>query len=198
MVADFNQQLARSRTGDRGALESLFARWRPLLWLQARRQLGSEVSARVDANDVVQEALTQAFQDLGQFRGQSEGEWVAWLRRLATGHAAKARRQHGAEKRDARREVPLEETVTPDGSVDPLHDAIRRERGLQLAAAVAALPSAMREVILRRVFDQQPFEMVAQALDRSLGATRVLWTRALRQLRGALASDDSTASSANT
>jgi DNA-directed RNA polymerase specialized sigma24 family protein len=50
----------------------------------------------------------------------------------------------------------------------------------------------MREVVVRRVFDQQPFEVVAQALDRSPGATRVLWTRALRQLRDALPADAST------
>lgn len=196
MGMDFGEQLARSRGGDRAALEGIFARWRPLLWLQARRLLGAEVSTRVDANDVVQEALAQAFQDLEQFRGQSEGEWVTWLRRLVAGHAAKLCRRHGAIKRDAACETPLDETLTPDGQLDPLAQAIRRERSVHLATAIAGLPTAMREVILRRVFDQQPFEVVARSLDRSPGATRVLWTRALRQLREALQVDTSTASSA--
>jgi RNA polymerase sigma-70 factor (ECF subfamily) len=196
MVMTFDEQLARSRSGDRAALEELFARWRPLLWLQARRLLGSETCARVDAQDVVQETLAQAFRDLAQFQGQSEGEWVAWLRRLTAGHAAKLRRLHLAGKRDLTREVPFDDTVTRDGNVDPMTEAIRRERAGHLAAAIASLPDAMREVVLRRVFDRQPFQVVARSLDRSPGAARALWTRALRQLREALAKEVSTASSA--
>jgi DNA-directed RNA polymerase specialized sigma24 family protein len=47
----------------------------------------------------------------------------------------------------------------------------------------------MREVIIRRVFHRQPFPRIAEALGRSPGAARVLWTRALRQLRRSLAAD---------
>jgi hypothetical protein len=45
----------------------------------------------------------------------------------------------------------------------------------------------MREVIVRRVFYQEPFDVVARAMDRSPGAARVLWTRAIRHLRQTLA-----------
>src|SRR5262249_7399783 len=76
MSKSFTERLSLGRTGDPAALAELFARWRPLLYLQARRLLGSEFSARVDPSDVVQDACTQAFQNLAQFRGQSEAEWV--------------------------------------------------------------------------------------------------------------------------
>jgi RNA polymerase sigma-70 factor (ECF subfamily) len=178
---DFRECLRRVRDGDRSALEELFARWRPLLHLQARRMLGAELSARVDPSDVVQEACTQAFQDLAQFRGQSEGEWVAWLRTLVTGQAAMSRRRHFADKRDPQREQAGIETA--DVVAGPVQAAIDHEQAARLATALAALPPDMREVVLRRVFEREPFEVVAQTLGRSPGAARVLWTRSLRRLR---------------
>ncbi|HJT76223.1 MAG TPA: hypothetical protein VJ739_03400, partial [Gemmataceae bacterium] len=81
MSMPFADRLERGRAGDPAALDELFARWRPLLALQARRLLGADVAARADPADVVQEALAQAYTDLAQFRGRSEGEWVEWLRR---------------------------------------------------------------------------------------------------------------------
>jgi RNA polymerase sigma-70 factor (ECF subfamily) len=175
--------LERGRIGDRAALDDLFARWQPLLCLQARRLLGADVAARADPADVVQEALAQAYRDLGQFRGQTEGEWVEWLRRMVAGQAVKVRRQHHAEKRDVRRDQTLDERLPGVGGSGPAGPLIRQEEAARLARAIADLPPDMREVVQRRVFHQQPFDEVAGALGRSSGAARVLWTRALRRLR---------------
>ena len=49
----------------------------PLNRFQDRR-----LAPRVDPSDVVQEALTQAYRDLGRFRGGTEAEGLAWLRAL--------------------------------------------------------------------------------------------------------------------
>lgn len=184
----FQEELERSRQGSREALDQLLARWQPLLWLQARRLLGNQLSARVDPADVVQETLTQAFRELSTFRGTSEAEWVAWLRQLTAGHAAKAWRTHGADKRAVSREVALAETLSLDGQPSGLARLITQEDVSRLAAAIQDLPDAMREVLVRRVFHQEPFEAIAAALQRSPGSTRVLWTRAIRQLRARLQS----------
>lgn len=183
MSIPFDVRLERGRTGDRAALDELFARWQPLLALQARRLLGADVAARADPADVVQEALTQAYSDLAQFRGQTEGEWVEWLRRIVAGQAAKVRRLHHADRRDARRDQALSERLPPADGSGPVAPLIRQEEAARLARAVAELPPDMREVVTRRVFHQQPFDEVARALERSPGAVRVLWTRALRRLR---------------
>jgi len=183
---DFARRLTLSRDGDPSALDGLFARWRPLLWLQARRLLGPELSARVDPSDVVQESFTQACRDLNSFRGRTEGEWVAWLRQLVTGHAAKARRHHRAARRDAGLEGAPADSGVADSSLGPAAKAVDAEEALRLAAAIEGLPAAMREVVLRRVFHQEPFEALARELGCSPGAARVNWTRALRKLRQAL------------
>jgi RNA polymerase sigma-70 factor (ECF subfamily) len=185
----FAEQLAQGRTGDAAALENLFARWRALLRLQARRVLGAELSARVDPSDVVQEALTQAFQTLDQFRGQTEGEWVAWLRSMVIGQAARTLRRHRADRRDVTCDRPLPAAGTVDAAAGPVRRTLDREQAARLATAIEALPEPLREVVLRRVFHQEPFDTVAQALNRTAGAVRVIWTRALRQLREALRTD---------
>jgi DNA-directed RNA polymerase specialized sigma24 family protein len=48
------------------------------------------------------------------------------------------------------------------------------------------LPDPMRQVVVRRVFQREPFETIAASLGCSSGAARVMWTRALRKLRAAL------------
>jgi RNA polymerase sigma-70 factor (ECF subfamily) len=185
MEPSFADRLARSRSGDRAAAEDLFGRWRPLLRLQARRLLGPDLAARIDPSDVVQESLARAFDTLAQFRGGTEAEWVGWLRAVVAGEAAKARRHHAADKRDARRDAPLPDTAQWDGP-DPAGRLLDAEQAARLAAAVEALPEAMREVVVRRVFDRADFEAVARETGRSPGAARVLWTRAVRRLREAL------------
>lgn len=178
----FAETLTRCRQGDRAALEELFARWRGLLRLQADQLLGAELSARVDASDVVQEAFTQAFAALPQFRGSTEGEWVNWLRAIVAGKAANLHRHHSAECRAADAEEPLATTAYRDG-LTPDRQALLREEDARLAAAIAALPADMRTVVVQRVFQREAFELVARRLGRTPGAARVLWTRALRRLR---------------
>jgi RNA polymerase sigma-70 factor (ECF subfamily) len=182
MAEDFASSLARSRQGDRAALEELFARWRPLLRLEARRLLGADLAARLDPSDVVQESLAQAFRDLPGFRGQTTGEWVAWLRRIVAGQAARARRRHRADCRS-----PDHEIVAPGELADdipaPGANLVDEEEAARLAAALEQLPAAMREVVVRRVFDEQPFEALARDMGCSPGAARVTWTRAIARLR---------------
>jgi RNA polymerase sigma-70 factor (ECF subfamily) len=183
VTADFAETLSRGRQGDRTALEALFGPWRGLLRLQADQLLGVELSARVDPSDVVQEALAQAFATLGGFRGSSEGEWVNWLRAIVAGQAANAQRHHSAGKRSPGRERQVDTAAQADRAAGPDGQAIFREDDARLAAAIAALPADMRAVVVRRVFHREPFEAVAQAVGRTPGAARVLWTRALRRLR---------------
>ena len=179
----FAERLARGRAGDRGALEELFTPWRALLRLEADRLLGAELAARVDPADVVQEALTQAFAGLEQFRGQTEAEWVGWLRSIVAGQAANTQRFHRAARRDAARDGALAAEPPGHSSQNPPGAAVLREDDARLAAAVEALPANMRAVVVRRVFHRQPFDTVAEALGCTPGAARVLWTRALRRLR---------------
>jgi len=182
-ASSFADRLDGVRTGDIAALNDLLERWRPFLQLQARGLLGTRFSARTDSSDVVQETLSRISQDVSDFRGQTEAEWIAWLRSIMFAQVGKMRRFHLAHKRHVGREADSPVSSELGESPDPCSRLVAQERIAKLAQAIEQLSDVMQEVVLRRVFDQQPFEEVARAIKRSNGATRVLWTRAMRQIQ---------------
>jgi len=74
--------LQQARAGDRDALGRLLEGYRPYLLLLARMQIGRRLQGKADASDAVQEAFLGAHRDFGKFRGDSEREFLAWLRQV--------------------------------------------------------------------------------------------------------------------
>lgn len=188
-VADL---LVRARSGDEEALNRLFALCRNYLALVARTQVEGRLRAKVDASDVVQQTLLEAHRDFARFHGQTEGEWLAWLRRILAHNSADfIRRFHGTDKRRAGREValghPADSSVPglelSDGGETPSQEILRKERELQLADAIARLSADHQEVIILRNLHGLPFDEVARRLGRSRPAAQMLWLRAMRKLQ---------------
>jgi RNA polymerase sigma-70 factor (ECF subfamily) len=186
--SEFAELLDRVRRDDKNALETLLGTCRAILRQRARGQLGRRYTARVDTSDVVQETMTQAFQNIQNFRGQTRGEWMAWLQSILAAKARRLRRRHRAEKRSVAQEAPHSAILAVERAREvkcllPDQQLLEVERRTELTRALEQLPEPMSEVIVRRIFLQQQFDEVATALNRSPGATRVLWTRAVRKLR---------------
>src|SRR5262245_46050100 len=55
-------------------------RYRAYLLALARMRLSTWQHGRIDPSDLVQQTLLKAHRKREQFRGQTEGEWRAWLR----------------------------------------------------------------------------------------------------------------------
>jgi RNA polymerase sigma-70 factor (ECF subfamily) len=185
----FADQLARGRTGDPAAQEALFGRWRSLLRLQARKLLGPELAARVDPSDVVQESLLQASRDLATFQGTTQGEWVKWLQRLVAGHAANTRRHHHAQRRTVDQEEARTPPEVPDRRANLVARLIEAEEAARLAEAVDRLPDRLREVLVRRMLDEEPLTEVARGLQLTPRVCRGLLARALQELGQLLESE---------
>ena len=68
----------------------------------------------------------------------------------------------------------------------PSQLAVRREAAVRLADTIARLPADYQMVLLLRVFEGLSAEEVAQRMNRSPGAVRMLQLRALTALRAEL------------
>jgi RNA polymerase sigma-70 factor (ECF subfamily) len=168
-------------------------RYRAYLRLLAGLQLGPRLRGKVDASDLVQQTLLEAYQKRDQFRGAGEGERLAWLRRILAHNLADALRAFDQAKRDVDRERSLEAALAgsslrlgewltaPDPS--PSREAERHERALQVADALACLPDPQREALVLRYWEEWPLAEIARHMGRTHDAVASLLKRGLRQLR---------------
>lgn len=189
-----DELLRLARQGDAASRDRLFELCRGYLAVLARARVESSLRAKVDASDLVQQTMLEAHRDFDRFQGESEGEWLAWLRRILTHNAADfIRRYRQTAKRRARREVPLRHgddstaayrAAEPAGrEPSPSQQIVAAEDQLRLAAALAQLPPDYQEVIMLRNLQRLPFNEVAQRMERSRPAVQMLWMRAIRKLQ---------------
>jgi RNA polymerase sigma-70 factor (ECF subfamily) len=186
--------LSEARAGDRTALGRLLDAYRSYLTLLARIQLGRRLKGKVSPSDLVQETFLEAYRDFGHFRGLSEKELLAWLRRmLAANLADQVKRYRLSQRRDVRLERQLSvelkrssealEWALASLSSAPGRRAERRELAIRLANALERLPADYRQVLLLRHFQGRSFADVADELGRSVDSVKNLWLRALARLR---------------
>jgi len=189
--------LERARSGSTESLGHLLQLYGNYLRLLTVAQLEQRLRARVSPSDVVQETFFEAHRDFAQFRGTTTAEFIAWLRRILVNNLYRVVEQHVlAEKRDVRRELSLErlataleqstarlEAVILDPGRSPCADLQHQELEVTLADEIASLSADYREVIILRHIQLLPFEEIGQRMDRSSGAARMLWLRAIKQLR---------------
>ncbi len=193
-----SQLLNAYRQGRTEAGNRLLEHFEPWLRLLARVQVESRFRAKFDPSDIVQQTMLEAVRAFPQFRGNTEAELAAWLRRiLAHVLAHEIRRYHGTAKRDLDREVPLDQQLTQTSQrfgdmlagtgTSPSQALDRHEQQTLLAAVLDRLPEDYREVIILRHLEGLSHEEVAQRMGRNPGAVRMLWVRALARLRQELA-----------
>ena len=123
-----------SPQGDAECRDQLFALCRSYLGIVARSQVETWLRAKVDASDLVQETMLEAFRDFERFGGNSEQEWLAWLRRILAHNVADfVRRYRGTAKRPARREVPIrspQDSTHAFGAAEPAAPAAYPQPGI--------------------------------------------------------------------
>jgi RNA polymerase sigma-70 factor (ECF subfamily) len=185
--------LKRARSGDREAGGELLARYRGYLRALARGRIDKGLRVRCDDSDLVQETLCEALRDLPGFAGTTEGQLLAWLRRMLLRNLADQIRRHKSRSRARDREESLEslldrsapavQAALAGGISSPSARASRREESARLAEGLARLPADYREVLVLRNFQGLAFEEVARRMGRSPGAVRMLWARSLERLQ---------------
>ena len=194
---DVSELIRKARAGDAASRDALFALCRGYLGVVAQAQLDTWLRVKIDASDVVQQTMLEAHRDFARFSGESEKQWLGWLRGILKHNMADfVRCYRGTAKRQARREVrwrdPAASTASPGAPepaaavATPSQEAIRMDDELRVAAALAELPDDYREVIALRNFERLAFAEVADRMGRSRPAVQMLWMRALKKLQEAL------------
>ncbi|HND53974.1 MAG TPA: sigma-70 family RNA polymerase sigma factor [Pirellulaceae bacterium] len=194
-----DQLIEEIRGGATHRLGELLESYRNYLSLLAVTQVDARIRAKLSPSDLVQETMLGAYRDFGAFQGSNERQLLGWLRQILLNrlHTFVQKNLHAA-KRNLRREVSIEDLgaalakstamleaggLLADRGPSPSAEAIRRENAVQLADHLAKMPSDYRDVIVLRNLQKLSFEEIGQRMERSSGAVRMLWLRAIKQLR---------------
>jgi RNA polymerase sigma-70 factor (ECF subfamily) len=175
------------------SLDRALERFREYLGLLVGLQVDPRLRGKLDLSGVVQQTLLEAHQTLGQIRGWSEAQQLAWLRRLLANNLTDEIRKLHAEARDVARERSLEAALDESSSrlgawlaadqSSPSQQAERHEQALRLASALAQLPEAQREALVLQHWHGWSLAQIGQQLGRSPAAVAGLLHRGLQQLR---------------
>ncbi len=186
-----------ARSGATDAVGELLESYRNYLRVLAAAQLSRRLSLRVSASDIVQDTMLAAHRDFNEFRGESSGQFTAWLRTILARSLFRSVERHlKAEKRDLRKEISLNAIShqlessscaisnilqAPNATASSI--VMREEESVRVYDLLAQLPDDYREVIELRNLHALRFEAIAEQMGRSSTATRLLWLRAVRRLR---------------
>ncbi|MBV9852208.1 MAG: sigma-70 family RNA polymerase sigma factor [Armatimonadetes bacterium] len=163
----------RAQRGDVVAFDRLAHRCRPALRALAFLRTGD----REEAEDVVQEVLTRAWQNLPAL--SDPGVFLPWLRAIAA-NACNSwhRRRHWPLS-------PLADTSPQAASTapTPLEAVLTREKQRELRQALAALPEANRIALLMHTWEGSSYAEIAAFTGVAVTTVEGRIHRARRQLR---------------
>jgi RNA polymerase sigma factor (sigma-70 family) len=149
-----------------------------LLGYFARRTLQAEVAV-----DLVGETFAQAFAHREQFRGEEEGEAIAWVYGIARGQLGSYFRR-GQVHRRALGRLGVGVPGLIDSDFERIEDlaALDELRG-EVADGLARLSVRHRDALRLRIVEEREYAEVARVLGVSEQVARARVSRALRVLR---------------
>ncbi len=188
----------KAKNGSEEAKEKLFAHVQDYMNLMAQKNMPRNLQGKFGASDVVQQSLAKVIVNFEDFRGNSKGEFLAWLRMIVTNESKKFQRDYHRDKRDIKLEKNL---VTEDGqnvldftladrNLTPGSSAIAVEQIGELHNALEKLSDDHAEVIRLRSLEQLSFKEVAERMDRNTNSVTKLWYRAILKLQEELNRDE--------
>ncbi len=189
-----------AHAGDASATDELFRRYYPVVLRVAELRMGQPIRGRVEAEDVAQESLLDAFQSLDRFEHRSKGSFRNWLARIvennvrdmAKGHMAQKRGAGGARLHAELGETSLSASLFPGNEPTPSQVAMGAELDERIAAAMQdGLGEPYREVLLLRDLCGMDYAEVAASMGYSSESTiRSMHARALQKLQELLRLDE--------
>jgi RNA polymerase sigma-70 factor, ECF subfamily len=171
--------------GDVAALESLYDRYRSVVFGLCVRVLGRGPDAEEVLEDVFYELWRRA--DRYDPRRASPLAYLLLLARSRALDRVRTLRRRGVLEEQLATELTTS-TPTPAGAASPLGDAVIRERREAAREALAQLEPAERHVVELSFFHGLSHGEIAERLHEPVGTVKTRIRRGLGRLRSALAS----------
>jgi RNA polymerase sigma-70 factor (ECF subfamily) len=175
--------LEAARQGSLSSLGELLDTCRNYLLLVANQSMDGPMQAKVAPSDIVQETFLRAQHHFQDFQGQTEEEFLTWLKRILINQLHDTRRHFEAQKRDLGRESEQSPSQLAHSDETPSGQVATRETNAALEAAMARLPEDYRQVVVLRNWERKSFEEIGTIMGRSPDASRKLWARAVETLQ---------------
>lgn len=171
--------IARAKSGDRKALDTLMARYRPRLERWASGRLPANARSLLDTGDLVQETLIKALESLDRFEVRGPGLFQAYVRQAILNRIRD-------QVRWARRRPTEEVSDQVEGTTpSPLELAIGAEVLDRYERGLARLSDEDRRLIHLRLELDFSYEEIAAITERgSSDAARKATQRAMHKLAG--------------
>jgi RNA polymerase sigma-70 factor (ECF subfamily) len=162
-------------------------------------RMDRRLAARVDPDDILQEAYLDAERRLHRFRADNGHSVFIWLRLICSQTLINVFRRHlDTSMRDAGREVSLQQRTAGQSTsisiarqfaasgASPSQAAVRGEASAQLISALESMDPVDREIIALRHFEDLSNAEVAVVLEIKPTAASNRYVRAIARLRTVL------------
>jgi RNA polymerase sigma-70 factor (ECF subfamily) len=193
--------LEQAEQGDERARQRLLDCHRSRLLRMIAVRMDRRLAARLDASDVVQEALADAARDLPDYLRSRPMAFYPWLRQLAWERLVRLHRHHiDTQRRSVKLErdarLPLPDQSAFDlarrlvsSSTSPSGYLIRDELRNRVRETLQRMSSRDNEVLVLRYLEMLSNAEIAEVLGISEAAVKVRHFRALERFRGLLEQD---------
>jgi RNA polymerase sigma-70 factor (ECF subfamily) len=175
---------------DLAALGKLFEDHSPRLLSMVRRRIDPALAARLDPEELLNEAYVRATGKWRAFQRQSSMTPYAWLYQLVLQCLIDAWRRETRGKRDLRRDMPWPERTSIQLGLGLLSPAtspsgrlLREETAQRIRLIMECLSERDQEILWMRHYDELSFREVGTVLEISENAATVRYARALRRLK---------------
>ena len=178
---------------DASAAASLLEEYRNYLRFLARDGAGATLQTDLDVSDIVQDVVIRAAGGFQKFRGTTEAELLAWLRRILANRIVDIARKRAPGRNGAPAQRSIEEllydssmafgrVLTASGT-SPSRRLEQREASALVANALSEIEPDHQEVVRLRCIHAISWKEVGRRMRRSEGACQQLLIRALQALR---------------
>ena len=174
--------LSSTRLISRAQLPDLLEQHRPLLKRIAEKEVPAYLLARFDSSDVVQETLLKAYHHFDQFAGQTDAEFVGWMRGILLNQIVDTIRHHGRQIRDLARDRSMPPGLECEKSFTASDLVQKQELSDRLLRALKSMPEDYQNVLRLRHEQGLGFPEIGQQMQRTADAARMLWGRAVVRL----------------